>query len=212
MKKLFLALLKISMASLWLFNFFTGIVGAIWLIFTGGWSLVILGLLYGVVMPWAYTIASLPTWIFIPLITKVSEKGMRLAVSILCFIISGYNNFIFSIWVIFIFSLLVNQYTHYPLIALLLWGYSVVMGPVGYMASKEGPDAGSGTTMGVLFTQIAYLTLTINTIFVFAGYNPIISLWLIILVFTSLTAWMGFMSVPKKMSEKIDHADNKNEN
>ncbi len=209
MNTLFLALLGISMATLWLLNSLAGIVGAIWLIFTGGWRLLVLGLMYCFIMPWAYTIATLPTWLIIPLVTKVANKGKRTTTLVLGFILSGYNNFILSLWVIYIFSWLVNRYTNYPLIALLLWGYSVAMGPVGYMASKEGPDAGSGTTMGVLLTQIAYLTLTINTALVFTGHNLLIPLWLIILIFTSFTAWMGFMSVPKKISEQIGNEKKK---
>lgn len=204
MKKLFLTLLKISMVSLWLFNLLAGIVGAIWLIFTGGWILVVFGLLYGVFMPWAYTIATLPTWLIVILFTKAAEKGKRFITSILGFILSGYNNIILSLWVFFVVSWLVNQYTQYSLIALLLWGYSVAMGPVGYMASKEGPDAGLGTTMGVLFTQIAYLTFTINTILIFFGHNPIIPLWLVILIFTSFLSWMGFISVPSRVEKKLE--------
>lgn len=199
-KKTFRAILSLSLASLWFINVFSGIIGGVWLLFSGGWSIVVLGVLYGLVMPWFYTIATLPTWLIVPLLSKASEKGKRFTVSILGFILSGYNNFILSMWVVFIFSFLANQYTDYSLIALLLWGYSVAMGPVGYMASKEGPDAGSGTTMGILLTQIVYLILTINVIFAFMGVGLIIPVWIIILIFTSLTAWLGFVSVPKQSS------------
>jgi len=204
MKKLFLVLLEISMASLWLFSFLSGIVGVIWLIASGGIGLVIIGIIYSFVMPWAYTIVSLPTWLIIPLVVKSAEKGKRLTTGILGFILSGYNNFILSLWVSFIFIFIVTK-TQYPLPATLLWAYSVIIGPVGYMASKEGPDAGSGTTMGVLFTQIAYFVLAVNLLFGNASLDGGIWLWLLILVFTGFTAWMGFISVPKKVSGQIDN-------
>ncbi len=202
MKKLFLLLLEISLSSLWILNFFAGIVGAIWLLATGGWGLVVIGLLYSFLMPWVYTVASLPTWLIVPLVVKSAEKGKRLTTAILGFILSGYNNFILSIWVITIFVWVVSN-TQYPIIAVLLWGYSVVMGPVGYMAAKEGPEAGTGTTLGVLFTQIAYLVLVVNLLFGNSTLDGDIWLWILIFLFTLFTSWMGYMSVSGNTQEKL---------
>ncbi|NMD01423.1 MAG: tetratricopeptide repeat protein [Bacteroidales bacterium] len=202
MKKLFLVLLEISLSSLWIINFFSGIVGAIWLVITGGWSLVVIGLIYSFLMPWVYTIASLPTWLIVPLVVKAAEKGNRVMTAILGFILSGYNNFILSVWVSFVFIWAVTN-TQYPLIAILLWGYSIAMGPVGYMASKEGPDAGTGTTLGVLFTQVAYLVLVINLLFGNSALDGGIWLWVLIFIFTLFTSWMGYLSVSSKTQEKL---------
>ncbi len=210
-KKLFEAILAISLASLWILNFFSGIVGGIWLLLTGGGSIVLLGIIYSIVMPWGYTIASLPTFIILPLITKTIEKRMKLATSFLAFILSGYNNFILLVWVLFVFGQIVSN-PSYNFIALLLWGYSVAMGPVGYMASKEGPDAGSGTTLGVLFTQIIYIAFCINIFLTVSGSNLIIPVWLILIAFTGFTAWLGFVLTPNNDKTELDTNDDKFEN
>ena len=207
MKGIFTALLTLTLTTVWFFNFSAGIVGGIWLALTGGIGLVLAGLLFDFLMPFAYSIAFLPTLLLVPLIAKFAEGGHRFLVSFLAFILSGYNNFILIIWVSTVFNWLMTD-AGYPPIALWLWGYAVVMGPISYMASKEGPDAGAGTSMGVLFTQLAYLTLSINLVFGASRDSGYGWLWLLLLIFTGLTAWMGFLSIPKKISSKVELASN----
>ena len=209
MKGIFTALLTLTLATVWFFNFSAGIVGGIWLALTGDIGLVLAGLLFDFLMPFAYSIAFLPTLLLMPLIARFAGGGHRFLVSVLAFILSGYNNFILVIWVGTIFDWLIYQSSNSdPKIALWLWGYAVVMGPISYMASKEGPDAGAGTSMGVLFTQLAYLTLSINLLFGASKDSGFAWLWLLLLVFTGLTAWMGFLSVPKKISNEVELASN----
>jgi hypothetical protein len=142
-----------------LINFFSGIVGGIWLSLTGRLSLVVYGIILSIIMPWLYTIIFIPQFALMTLVGKVYDKGNKILISILGFLASAYGNLILVIWTVFVFKNLVIQQTH-SLIPLLLWGYSTTMAPLSYMASKEPPDS-SGTSMGLLFSQLSYLLLTI---------------------------------------------------
>ncbi len=201
-KKIFTSVLTLALSTVWLFNFSAGIVGGIWLAFTGGLGLIITGLIFGVIMPWIFPFATLPSFLLIKAIPKLEEGRHRFLVSILVAISAGYEKLILAVWVSFIFGWLVFQ-THYPSIALWLWGYATVMGPISYMAAHEGPDAGLGTSLGILFTQLAYFVLTINLAnggSQIAGYGW---LWLLIFIFTGFMAWMGFLLVPRKETIEV---------
>jgi len=200
-KKLFLGLVTLSLSTLWLFNFSAGIIGGIWLALTGGFWLVVLGLIISFVMPWGYTIATLPTLLLAVPITKLADGGHRILVSILAFILSGYNNFILAVWVSIVFVSLMSISGHSP-IALWLFGYAVVMGPIGYMASHEDPDS-MGTSLGMIFVQISYFVMSISLLFGQSLEAAGMWLWLLILIFTGLTSWVGFLSVPKKVESEV---------
>lgn len=196
MKNIFLWLLGISMATLWVFNFGAGIVGGIWLLASEGWSLVVAGLLVSFVMPWVYSIAFLPTMLIAPLLIKATESGSRFWASVLGIILAGYQYFIMAFWVTYVFGWIVLEGGYSP-IALTLWGYSVVMGPIGYMASKEDADS-TGTTLGVLFTQFSYIALAINY---FAGGSieqGNLIVWIFLIIFVILVVSVLNLVLPKK--------------
>jgi len=196
MKRILFILLQISLATLWLFNFGAGLIGGGWLLLSGGWRLVVSGLLISFIMPWAYTIAFLPGMLFTGLFAKAVEKNSRFWASILGFIAAGYQYFILAFWVTYIFAWFVLE-GGYSTIALALWGYSVVMGPIGYMASKEGDNA-TGTTLGVLFTQISYIALVINH---FAGGSidqGNLIVWIFLIIFVVLVVSVLNLVFPKK--------------
>lgn len=186
MKKIFENILLLSMNLLWILNFSSGIIATLWLLFSGGWQLVLFGFILGIMMPWAYSISQLPVLLLSPIIIKFAEKGRANLTTLLGFMISLYTNFIMALWVSFVFGIMLEVNFH-PL-ALWLWGYATVMGPVGYMAGKEGKDIGSGTTLGVLFAQISYLLLSFGFYVLGtenAGYNLV---WLLIFLFSGFTS------------------------
>jgi len=198
MKKLLLVLLEISLTTLWLFNFCAGIVGGAWLLLSGGWKIVILGLLISIIMPWAYTIALLPAFPITLLLAKVVEKKSRFWVSMLGFIVGSYQYLILALWATLAFGWFVLEFEGgYSPIALILWGYSVVMGPIGYMASKEVSDS-TGTTLGVLFTQISYIALAVNYLVGGSIEQGYLIVWLFLIVFAVLVVSVLNLAFPKK--------------
>jgi len=177
--------LELVVTILILINFFSGIVGGIWLAFSGGLSLVLYGIGLSIFMPWGYSIAFLPQMGLAALLVNFVEKGNKLVVGTLGFITSVYGNFILTIWSIFVFESLVKNQPQ-PIIPLLLWGYSTVMAPLSYMVSKEPPDS-SGTSMGLLFVQLSFVVLTV--LFIVGSYDSArnVALGILILLFSSLT-------------------------
>ncbi len=204
MKKVIDALLVFALGSLWILNFSSGIIGGIWLLLNGGWPLVILGLVYGFLMPYVYALASIPTFLLIPLFTKSVEKGNRFFSSILGFLLSAYNNFLLAWWVVSIFSVFMLEPNFSP-IARWLWSYSVIMSAIGYMAHKEGPEAGEGTTMGILFTQLSILILTLSLLFLGNLDMGFILLWLALMLFSIMSVGIGVAMIPKKTSIKTEN-------
>jgi len=184
-----------------LINSFSGIVGGIWLSFSGGLSLVLYGIGLSIFMPWGYSIAFLPQMGLAALLVNFVEKGNKLVVGTLGFITSVYGNFILAIWSVFVFESLIKNQPQ-PLIPLLLWGYSTVMAPLSYMASKEPPDS-TGNSMGLLFAQLSFILLTV--LFLVGSYDSArnVALGILVLLFSSLTisAIIGGMITQRSQSK-----------
>lgn len=84
---------------------------------------------------------------------------------------------------------------------LLLWGFSVTMTPLGYMAKNEGPDS-FGTSLGVMLSLVAYAVLTI--IYLFDG--TIDAMWIgvgIAVTAATLLATMLAFAKEKQSNLKI---------
>lgn len=171
--------IELIVSVLILINFFSGIVGGIWLAFSGGLSLVIYGIILSIVMPWGYTLVALPQMGLAALLVNFVEKGNKFIVSIIGLVASVYGNSILALWTIFVFEALVKGQPQ-SFIPLILWGYSTTMAPLSYMASKEPPDS-TGTSMGLLFAQLSFVLLTI--LFLVGGYDSARNVVLGILVF-----------------------------
>ena len=146
-------------------NFISGIVGGIWLAILGHWGSIGIGFGLGFVMPWIWTIASIPAMGLGFVLAFFAEKGSKTFTGILVFLTSIYNNALLALWVIWVFGFFMSRADSKSLIPYLLWGYSVMMAPLTYMASKEPSDS-MGTTRGVFFAQLCYL---IWVLFYFIG-------------------------------------------
>lgn len=146
-----------------LLNFLSGIVGGIWLAFSGGLSLVIFGIVLSFIMPFGYAILILPQMGALGIFIKLQEKGYRSIGTLIGFLASFYGNLVLVVWTIFVFDSFVAS-QQFNIIALLLWGYSTVMAPLSYMASKEASDS-IGTSLGLLLAQLCFIALTILFLF-----------------------------------------------
>jgi len=145
-------------------NFLSGIVGGIWLAILGHWGSIGWGFGLGFIMPWAFTIASLPAMGLGVLLAFLMEKGSKTFTAIIGFSTSLYSNVLMAAWVIFVFGFFMGRADSKSFIPYLLWGYSAMMAPLAYMASKEPPDS-VGTSMGVLFSQLCYFVWVMHFFF-----------------------------------------------
>jgi len=159
-------------------NFLSGIVGGIWLAILGHWGSIGIGFGLGIAMPWIWTIASLPAMGLSFVLAFFAEKGSKTFTGILGFLTSIYNNALLALWVIWVFGFFMARADSRSFIPYLLWGYSTMMAPLSYMASKEPPES-MGTTLGVFFAQLCYL---IWVLFFFFGKTFIPWLYAIIVV------------------------------
>jgi len=136
-------------------NFFSGIVGGIWLAILRNWGSIGIGFGLGFAMPWIYTLVSLPAMGLSVVVAFFAEKGSKTFTAILGFLTSLYHNALMAAWVIWVFGFFMGRADAKSFIPYLLWGYSTMMAPLSYMASKEPPDS-LGTTLGVFYAQVCY--------------------------------------------------------
>ncbi|HAL24888.1 TPA: hypothetical protein DCP18_03815 [Candidatus Wolfebacteria bacterium] len=141
-------------------NYFSGIISGIWLAIIGNWGNIIFGILISVMMPFVYSIVALPTMLFMLPIKYFIEKNNRIATSVFALANLLYSNAIIIVWVMAVFVYFTDKASGSSSIPLLLWGYSVALAPLAYMA-KEEPANSTGTAMGIFLAIISYLSLMI---------------------------------------------------
>ena len=159
-------------------NSFGGIIAFVWLIFESEWTLIIQGIVAFFVSSFIVAIAFLPAF-------GVAFIGMffyKMKIKILAypiFYISTLLNIaVISIWTLFVFSYaLDNSSSETSLIPITLWAYGVAVGPIQYMASKEGSE------------NVGALLLT--------TFSALGSLWMVFAIsfldYELLTAMWGFL-------------------
>lgn len=207
MKNILYWLLGLSLATLWIINFFAGIVGGIWLIVLGNIWFVVIAVVITFIMPYAFSLAMLPSLLLAPLITKAVEKENRFFTALLGLLMGGYNNFLLAFWATYVFGFVVLS-NDLPLIPALLFGYAITMGPISSMARGEGPDAGTGTTFGVLFVQISYFILAVNILLGGSPDSGYACVWLLLITYTIiLTFFLGVSFAPKNKKGKQHHEE-----
>ncbi len=140
--KIFLAQLAVLVSfPILLINSFGGIIAFVWLIFESEWTLIIQGIVAFFVSSFIVAIAFLPAF-------GVALIGMffyKMKIKILAYPIFYISTLlsiaVISIWTFFVFSYaLDNSSPETSLIPITLWAYGVAVGPIQYMASKEGSE------------------------------------------------------------------------
>ena len=124
-----------------LINSFGGIIAFVWLMFESEWTLIIQGIIAFFVSSLGLAIAFLPA-------VGVSLIGMffyKMKIKILAFpifwIAALLNIAVISIWTLIVFSFALDSSSpETSKIPITLWAYGVAVGPIQYMASKEGSE------------------------------------------------------------------------
>ena len=119
-----------------IFNFFSGIVGCVWILIVGGWKLIILSLIAGFIFPYIYTLLALPSMGLGLLSLKLIERKWKTTSFIIISISTFYEKLIIMFWVSYISGIIFQLKEGYNLIPLLLLGYSTVISPLTSMAGK----------------------------------------------------------------------------
>jgi hypothetical protein len=197
------AFISIIVTILIALNCLSGIVGGIWLAIKGQWGLIAWGFVLGFVMPWAWTLASLPSMGLAFLVGLLADKGSRVFTTVFGFLSSIYSNILVAFWVFYVFGFFMGRGSPDTYIPYLLWGYSAMMAPLSYMASKEPPD-NIGTSLGLFCAQLSFFTLTL---FWFVGTNPktiIVTFSCIILTFSLFAVFLAVASMPRRHAAQGD--------
>ena len=158
-----------------LINSFGGIIAFVWLIFESEWTLIIQGVLAFFVSSLILAIAFLPA-------VGVSLIGMlfyKMKIKILAFpifyIATLLNIAVISIWTLVVFSYaLDNSSSETSLIPITLWAYGVAVGPIQYMASKEGSENVSSQLL-TTFSTLGSLWMVFAISFL--GHELLTAMW-----------------------------------
>lgn len=189
---------------IFLFNFFAGIVGGIWLLCTGHWRIVLGGFLASLSMPWWWMIVSLPSLGLMVLLGMFVEKKSKAGVAIVGLIAGLYDSFLIMGWValVFTFALIVvweSEATFYPM---LLFAYSVATSPLLYMASKEPPDS-EGTNLTMSIVVIGSILMVVLAFLGVPLIYPLIILCVLMLLRTFLLTALGVSMMPKRKTDYL---------
>ena len=188
--KNFLAQLAVLVSFPILFiNSFGGIIAFVWLMFESEWTLIIQGVLAFFVSSLILAIAFLPA-VGVALIGMFFYKMKIKILAYPIFYISTLLNIaVVSIWTFFVFNYaLVNSSPETSLIPITLWAYGVAVGPIQYMASKEGDMAskdGGNNVGAILLTTFStlgslWMVFAIN----FLGHNLETAMWGFLILMT----------------------------
>lgn len=142
-----------------LLNMLGGIVAFLWLAVLGEWGVIGYGILLAAVMPIGFALAQLPGMLPTLLGAWFMEKNWRLPAIVCVFLASLWTSALLVIWCVMIANKYVHLVTDETRIPILLWGYSVALAPLGYMASKERDNAFTG--LQTLLAQLFFIALVV---------------------------------------------------
>jgi hypothetical protein len=139
-----------------------GFGGGIWLAVLGHWLLLPAGVLMSVAMPYVYFLASLPKMATIPRILRQMENEKKGMIALFGFINAVFDYGLIAVWGFIVFGVFlgIDKVSSNIPVPFFLWGYSVLMAPLVFMAKKENSNA-IGKIAGLTFALMGYAGLTI---------------------------------------------------
>lgn len=181
--EILMGLMTILSIPILVLNLTSGLIGGIWLAILGNWEIIIYGLLLGIVMPWVYSITLLPSLGGMLLLNFFQKHNNVFLVSVVGYLVSLFSNLTIALWVYFVYTSFLSLADQTTVIPLLLFGYSTMLSPLSYMASKDSQDS-FGSTLGVLLAIVCYLTLFVVGLI---GYPTFLHLVIICAIFSFIT-------------------------
>src|SRR5437870_5046450 len=135
--KALVGILTVLAVPLMLMNMLGGVVSAIWLIALHEWRPLLIGLLSLFFATFLISLALLPTYLLSVPATKLFERGYIILGAILALPVSVYTTFVMAAWCHGIFNMFLDMSSLRTVLPILLWSYSVAIGPWSYMAQRE---------------------------------------------------------------------------
>ena len=179
-------------------NVFAGIVGFFWLAIIGEWRIMGCGIVLSLVMPYLYSLVSLPTLIVVPFLLSATEKGQRLLAAMLGLIVGFYEKGLLAAWVLIVFNFFRRDAGPGTYIPFLMWGYATAMSPLIYMASKDlRAEESLGTMMGLILAEIAYLSI-VGCWYAGASFQVVIIVLLCLLLIATILPVIAALAVMKE--------------
>ena len=148
-------------------NLLSGVVSFIWLgAILGEWGMLGYGFVLSMIAPSALGLAVMPTMVFILPLALLPEKGV---LRVMGLVVSGllsnlYTAILVTLWACSVFYYFVDGSTNSNAVPHGIWSYSVAVGPLGYLASKDG---GTASKFSLMTTSAAYCVVLL--IFVIRG-------------------------------------------
>ena len=141
---------------------FSGIIGGIFLIIAGEWSLLFYLIFASVIAPFAMAFVMMPSMIFALPAVSLSERGYQFLSTFFAWVASLYLGLVFAAWSAYIFIYVMNTTGTF-------WGgvfasFGTAISPIAYMASKEPiqNEADSvNQTLTMLTAQISLLIMVV---------------------------------------------------
>jgi hypothetical protein len=170
------AIVTLLFLPLMLLNSIGGVVAFVWLAILGKWSIIGYGIAFMIGMPILFSIAQLPGMGFTLAASWFADKKWRTLMILTVFLGSLWTSGLIVVWCIGVVVRHVNLAADTSLIPVLLWGYTVAIGPLAYMASKDGNNP--FTAFQMLIAQVLVIGLEIA---ISVEASPAVSLGLILL-------------------------------
>lgn len=148
-------------APILILNVLGGIVGGIWLMVAGEWSLLIGGILYMIFGTTIIGLLLMPSLLFATPAAAFAEKGKYTLFFIFGLLSIAYTYGLIAVSTYYVADATLSSQSA-PLWASLLWLYVVVLAPWQFMASKEQDNTSSGMTTFFLALGIFALMIRIG--------------------------------------------------
>lgn len=158
MERFFTGLITTLSIPILLLNVLGGIIGGIWLMVAGEWSLFIGGLLYMMFGAMIIGLFLMPSLLFAAPAAAFAEKRKYVLFFIFGLLGIAYTYGLIAVSTYYVADIALSSQSA-PLWASLLWLYAVVLAPWQYMASKEQDNTSTGMT--TFFLALGVLALMV---------------------------------------------------
>ena len=176
-----------------------GLVSGIWLAIKGEWALVVGGIIAGVVMPWGFSIASLPAIGLGLLLMLTGDPPPRLAMATIGFLCALWNAVLVLAWTLLVFVAFMRHAEPGLTIPLLLWSYATTMSPLVYMSKFDRDSEATGIML--TFAVFSFAMLTILFLAGAAQTTLVVAVATLAVVAALICTLVGVSIIPPKRSQ-----------